>query len=322
MCEPTNGGACGCAPTATTKQTKRRTCETAGCPRVSGDARFCRTCRAVAPVRAEFARIQAAHRREVAAYREMGGKVARALEAAGMTGASPVHAAQRAAAHILRDSAVRAHQTSQIRTLTLARDSAQADAVRMGALLNAQTTRANRAERDTADALGRLQGAHTARDEAVEALAVQRDHDRGQEVRLKRAKAQRDVAVAALARLAGLDHMEEPPRVVDCEAIIRHELHERLELANRHRVERDAATATVGQLTEQIWELTTERQAMLLDGIAKDGHANDLLQQRDDARIAYTTSRATVATLTTRIRIAWGVIGLLCVALGVVGVFG
>ena len=32
--------------------------------------------------------------------------------------------------------------------------------------------------------------------------------------------------------------------------------------------------------------------------------------------------RATVATLTTRIRIAWGVIGLLCVALGVVGVFG
>jgi len=61
MCEPTNGGACGCAPTATTKQTKRRTCETAGCPRVSGDARFCRTCRAVAPVRAGAARAQATH---------------------------------------------------------------------------------------------------------------------------------------------------------------------------------------------------------------------------------------------------------------------
>ena len=48
----------------------------------------------------------------------------------------------------------------------------------------------------------------------------------------------------------------------------------------------------------------------------------DSLSQRDDARIAYTSSRATVATLTTRLRIAWGVIGLLCVALGVVGVFG
>jgi len=52
---------------------------------------------------------------------------------------------------------------------------------------------------------------------------------------------------------------------------------------------------------------------------------HSLAVQRDLARgqgVRLQRAKAKVATLTTRIRIAWGVIGLLCVALGVVGVFG
>ena len=52
---------------------------------------------------------------------------------------------------------------------------------------------------------------------------------------------------------------------------------------------------------------------------------HSLAVQRDLARgqgVRLTRAKAKVATLATRLRIAWGVIGLLCVALGVVGVFG
>jgi hypothetical protein len=52
---------------------------------------------------------------------------------------------------------------------------------------------------------------------------------------------------------------------------------------------------------------------------------HSLAVQRDLARgqgVRLTRAKAKVATLATRLRIAWGVIGLLCVALGVVGVVG
>jgi len=255
MCKTTDGTPCPCSETsATTKPKKRRTCATPDCGRVSGDAKFCRKCRAEVPWRAEVARLTAQH------------------------------------------------------------DDLVVDAKRLRTDLLAVAQHRDRLECERYDAI-------TKRDEATKALGTSRGIARGQEVRLKRAKAQRDAAVAALARLAGLDHMEEPPRVVDCEAIIRHELHERLELANRHRVERDAATATVGQLTEQIWELTTERQAMLLDGIAKDGHANDLLQQRDDARGELGVARKESAGRLLRFRVACGVAVLLGLVLGAALIF-
>lgn len=48
-------------PAPKRKPKPARTCETPDCGRNSGDARFCRTCRAQAPVRAELARLTEAH---------------------------------------------------------------------------------------------------------------------------------------------------------------------------------------------------------------------------------------------------------------------
>lgn len=103
MCEPTDGGACGCSTTTTTRPAPtRRTCATEGCDRIaSGGALNCRTCRAEAPIRRELAQREAAHRREVQAYREALGTVKRTLfEATGAEALNATHAARLAAKDI------------------------------------------------------------------------------------------------------------------------------------------------------------------------------------------------------------------------------
>jgi len=84
----------------------------------------------------------------------------------------------------------------------------------------------------------------------------------GEILRRIAAEAGRDEALGALHRLAGVESMETKPGPEDCEALIRQELHERLQSFTAAREERDSATATVTQLTERVGVLELEQGSL------------------------------------------------------------
>jgi hypothetical protein len=127
-------------------------------------------------------------------------------------------------------------------------------------------------------------------------LAVQRDLARGQGVRLQRAKAERDKLRGKLVN-AG-------------------------ESWTRCMGERDKATADLLAVAQHRDRLECERHDAITERDAAKKEAAEWSALSWSVREDLVITRATVATLTTRLRIAWGVIGLLCVALGVVGVVG
>lgn len=165
-------------------------------------------------------------------------------------------------------------------------DAALASDTRARALLGTQAARANRMERDAADALGRLQAAHAERDAATATVRQLTEQVGALTV-------ERDKAVAFTERL--WDALAES---VEWTIIV--ERHN-----NRWRDDRDAAEKKCDAAIEE-----------------RDGWKTVAEQNAEDRKAEIAAARDTEARLRRHIIAAWSVAALLCVALGVVGVFG